>query len=95
MSRGRVKSSVSEKLKKQQLLLEDPVNKEKPTQVSIHRSTSGAWCQTLECVRSLKEESSALSSARVTVSKACLMDSSCQVGINSEKSLFHFQVMSS
>lgn len=77
---GRIKSNVGEKLKKEQLLLEDPVNTEKPTQVSIHRSTSGAWCQSLECAQSLREESSALSSARVTVSLKHVMDSSCQVG---------------
>ena len=29
-----------------------------------------------------------------SLSKACLMDSSCQVGVNSKKSLFPFQVMS-
>ena len=32
MSRGRIKSNVSEELKTEQLLLEDPVNTEKPTQ---------------------------------------------------------------
>lgn len=70
MSR-RIKSSVSEKLKKQQLLLEDPEStREAHPGLHPQEHFQGLVPDLGVCPKSLRRRGSALSSARVLVSKS-------------------------